>query len=182
MAAPTSHTRALKPVKLNIVKLFVGTLILIAILLSLLALQLTFQLAASSQTNDKVVQVPTPLRQEIVAKELKVTSETNDKVVQVTTPLLQEVVSKELKVASQTNDKVVQEPSQEVVAKELKVASQTNDKVVQEPSQEVVAKELKATVQITETDFLDTSGKYEKDRVYCMIPFIWNPKIYDASE
>ena len=133
MAAPTSHTRALKPVKLNIVKLFVGTLILIAILLSLLALQLTVQLAASSQTNDKVVQVPTPLRQEIVAKELKVTSE-------------------------------------------------TNDKVVQEPSQEIVSKELKATVQITETDFLDTSGKYEKDRVYCMIPFIWNPKIYDASE
>ena len=123
----------LPTVKLNIVKLFVGTLILIAILLSLLALQLTVQLAASSQTNDKVVQVPTPLRQEIVAKELKVTSE-------------------------------------------------TNDKVVQEPSQEIVSKELKATVQITETDFLDTSGKYEKDRVYCMIPFIWNPKIYDASE
>ncbi|KAL7485489.1 hypothetical protein ACHAW6_011098 [Cyclotella cf. meneghiniana] len=28
--------------------------------------------------------------------------------------------------------------------------------------------------------FLDNSGKYDKDRVYCMIPFIWNAKIYDA--
>jgi hypothetical protein len=30
--------------------------------------------------------------------------------------------------------------------------------------------------------FLDNSGKYDKDRVYCMIPFIWNVKIYDVSE
>jgi len=30
--------------------------------------------------------------------------------------------------------------------------------------------------------FLDNSGKYDKDRVYCMIPFIWNKEIYDVSE
>jgi hypothetical protein len=96
MAAPSSGNRPPKPVKLNTAKLFVVTLLLIATLLSLLALKLSLHLVTSTQTN--------------------------------------------------------------------------------------VPKELKATVQITETDFLDTSGKYEKDRVYCMIPFIWNPKIYDASE
>ena len=29
---------------------------------------------------------------------------------------------------------------------------------------------------------VDYDGKYAKDRVYCMIPFIWNPKIYDVSK
>eukprot|EP00956_Cyclotella_meneghiniana_P012176 scaffold17278_cov57-Cyclotella_meneghiniana.AAC.1 len=46
----------------------------------------------------------------------------------------------------------------------------------------LVPEELKATVHIKDKEFLDNSGKYAKDRVYCMVPFIWNPKIYDASK
>lgn len=45
-----------------------------------------------------------------------------------------------------------------------------------------VPDELKATVHIKNKEFLDNSGKYAKDRVYCMVPFIWNPKIYDVSK
>ena len=29
---------------------------------------------------------------------------------------------------------------------------------------------------------VDSIGKYAKDRVYCMVPFIWNKEIYDISK
>lgn len=29
---------------------------------------------------------------------------------------------------------------------------------------------------------VDYDGKYAKDRVYCMVPFIWNKGIYDVSK
>jgi hypothetical protein len=29
---------------------------------------------------------------------------------------------------------------------------------------------------------VDTTGKYANDRVYCMVPFIWNKEIYEVSE
>jgi hypothetical protein len=113
MPAPSSGNRPSKPVKLNAAKLFLGTLLSIAVLLSLLALQLSIQLARSSPNNVNVG------------------------------PQLQ---------------------NNNAAASSL------------------VPDELKASVHITEKELLDKSGKYDKDRVYCMIPFIWNPKIYDVSK
>lgn len=114
MATPSSGNRPPKPFKLNATKLFLGTLLSIAILLSLLALQLSLQLANTSPNN-----------------------------------------------AVSPPEKNTDEGSSKLLA---------------------VPDELKASVQIREKEFLDTSGKYNNDRVYCMVPFIWNPKIYDASE
>jgi hypothetical protein len=112
MATPSSGNRPSKPVKLNAAKLLLGTLLSIAVLLSLLALQLSLQLAGSAQNN---------------------------------------------------------------------IGPQFQNNNAAGPSS-VVPDELKASVHMTEKELLDNSGKYDKDRVYCMIPFIWNPKIYDVSE
>ena len=119
MAAPSSGNRPPKPFKLSAAKLFLGTLLSIAILLSLLALQLSLQL--SNSVPKDASSAPRPLQKQVALK--------------------------------------------------------GSSSVVQ-----TVPDELKASVHITEKEFLDTSGKYDKDRVYCMIPFIWNPKIYDASK
>lgn len=42
---------------------------------------------------------------------------------------------------------------------------------------------LAAAVKPDETvSSVDSTGKYAKDRVYCMVPFIWNKEIYDISK
>lgn len=73
----------------------------------------------------------------------------------------------------------------------LQLAGQTNNSPVRNNDEVAVSaqlqsgavpQELMATVRDVEKVFLDTTGKYDKDRVYCMVPFIWNPKIYDVSE
>lgn len=111
--APTSNGRqANKPHKISATRIFLGTLLSIAILLSGLALRLSLQLAHSTHDQRPIDEPPNKAAPPI---------------------------SKALAV---------------------EVGSSWNGQRV----------------------FLDNSGKYANDRVYCMVPFIWNKGIYDVSE